>query len=441
MMLEPIRQRRRLRTVAKTLVASLTVIGSLAIAGCSSEGTAPTLTWYINPDDGGQATIAKKCSAESGGKYTISTSLLPSQAADQREQLIRRLASHDSSIDIMSLDPVFVAEMAQAEYLAPVPEQYRQEFTDGVNPASIESSTRQDVLVAAPFWANTQLLWYRKSVAKEAGLDMSKPVTWDQLIEASTSSGKLLGAQGVRAESLTVWINALVESGGGQIVTNTDARSAGDVRLGIDSDAGRKAAQIVSTIGKRGLAGPTFSNLDENNTMLGFQSDNGGFMVNWPFIYAATKKGVEEGTIDKSVFDDIGWTLYPRVDADKPSAPPFGGIELGVGAFGKHQDLAFDAVKCIRSVDNQIDYFLSDGNAPSNLSAFDSEKIRSALPAAPTIKESLSLAKPRPATAYYNEVTGGLQKTWHPPQAVNPDSTPKSSSDYIYQVLRGERLL
>ncbi|WAL41511.1 extracellular solute-binding protein [Brevibacterium sp. BRM-1] len=435
------RGRRRLRRLATRLTAVVTAVAALSLTGCGSDTGTPTLTWYINPDDGGQETIAQKCTDASGGKYRIKTSLLPSDAPGQREQLIRRLASHDSSIDIMSLDPVFVAEMAQADYLAPVPAQYEQEFTEGVNEASVDSSTRQDQLVAAPFWANTQLLWYRKSVAKEAGLDMSKPVTWDQVIAAAQQSDRLLGAQGIRAESLTVWVNALVESGGGHIVENPDAERPEDVKLGLDSEAGKKAAKVVGTIGKEGLAGPTFSNLDENNTMLGFQGDDGGFMVNWPFVYAAMKKGAEEGTLDKSVLDDVGWALYPRVDADRAAAPPFGGIELGVGAFGEHQAESFEAVKCIRSKDNQIEYFLTDGNAPSLLAAFDDSRIREELPAAATIKQSLAMAKARPTTPYYNEVTGGVQKTWHPPQDVSPDSTPADSANYIYEVLRGERLL
>ena len=33
----------------------------------------------------------------------------------------------------------------------------------------------EDKVVAAPQWANTQVLWYRKSLAEAAGLDMASP--------------------------------------------------------------------------------------------------------------------------------------------------------------------------------------------------------------------------------------------------------------------------
>ena len=94
------------------------------LAGCASDDGGPTeLTWYINPDNGGQATIAEQCSADSGGKYTITTSLLPRDAATQREQLARRLAAGDRSMDIMSLDPPFIPELAEPGFLAAPPQE------------------------------------------------------------------------------------------------------------------------------------------------------------------------------------------------------------------------------------------------------------------------------------------------------------------------------
>ena len=43
------------------------------------------------------------------------------------------------------------------------------QFTDGVLDAPLETAFWDGELVAPPFWANTQLLWYRKSVAEAAG--------------------------------------------------------------------------------------------------------------------------------------------------------------------------------------------------------------------------------------------------------------------------------
>src|SRR4051795_10641986 len=187
--------------------AALVLASTLGACGGSTGGT-PTLTWYINPDSGGQDEIAQRCTDAAGGRYTLTTSTLPRDSPSQREQLVRRLAAEDSSIDIMSLDPPYIPEFAQAGFLAPVPADVAARVTQDTVQSAIDGSTWDDELVAIPFWANTQLLWYRKSVAEAAGLDMSQPVTWDQILEAARQTGTTVSAQGTRSESLTVWLNA-----------------------------------------------------------------------------------------------------------------------------------------------------------------------------------------------------------------------------------------
>ncbi|MDQ0736196.1 sugar ABC transporter substrate-binding protein [Arthrobacter agilis] len=435
---------RRTRSAVKnrprgTVLAGL-VMGTLVMSGCGPAQADNSLTWYINPDAGGQAAIAQKCSDESGGRYSIETSLLPNDAASQREQLARRLAAGDASLDIMSLDPPFIPELAEPGFLAPVPDDVAEATTENVVEGAIAGATWKDELVTVPFWANTQILWYRKSVAEAAGLDMSGPVTWEQIMEAARSQEKTLGVQGQQGESMTVWVNALIESAGGSIIVDPEA-TADTVELGLDTDAGVAAAEVISTIGKDGLGGPGLPTQDENASLIGFQGDTGSFMVNWPFVYPATVGAVEAGTLDQAVLDDIGWGIYPRMTEDQEAAPPLGGINLGVGAASDNPELAYEAIQCIVSVENQSEYFVTNGNPPANTEAYEDPRIEESFPMAETIRDSLQVAAPRPQTPFYNEVSTGIQQRWAPPAAVDPDSTPQSSSDFITSVLRGEQLL
>ncbi|HTH06570.1 MAG TPA: extracellular solute-binding protein, partial [Ilumatobacteraceae bacterium] len=167
----------RRRTRALALVLGVGLVAPLAACAGSGSGT-PVLTWYINPDDGGQATIAKECTESAAGKYTIETSVLPRDASAQREQLARRLAAKDSSIDIMSLDPPFIPELSEPGFLAPIPDDVATKVSQNVVAGALAGATWNGKLVTVPFWANTQLLWYRKTVAKAAGLDpATTPVT------------------------------------------------------------------------------------------------------------------------------------------------------------------------------------------------------------------------------------------------------------------------
>jgi ABC-type glycerol-3-phosphate transport system substrate-binding protein len=424
----------------KAVVLAGLLMGTLAMSGCGPAQAENTLTWYINPDAGGQAAIAQKCTDESGGRYSIETSLLPSDAASQREQLARRLAAGDTSLDIMSLDPPFIPELAEPGFLAPVPDDVAERTTENVVEGALAGATWKDELVTVPFWANTQILWYRKSVAEAAGLDMTQPVTWTQVMDAAESQEKSLGVQGAQAESMTVWVNALIASAGGSIIVDPEA-TADTIELGLDSEAGIAAAEVVSRIGRDGLGGPGLPTQTENGALTQFQGDSGSFMVNYPFVWPATNASVEAGTLEQSLVDDIGWGIFPRMGEDQEAAPPLGGINLGVGAESDNPELAYEAIECIVAVENQSEYFVTNGNPPSNTEAYEDPRIEETFPMAETIRDSLEVAAPRPQTPFYNEVSTGIQQTWAPPSAVDPETTPGSSSDFITSVLRGEKLL
>ena len=259
----------------------------VAAAGCGSGSGVPTLTWYINPDNGGQARLAETC-APPGGPYKVNIQTLPNDASQQREQLVRRLAAHDSSIDLMSLDPVFVAEFANAGFLHAFDKADQTQLTKGVLDAPLKTVYWNHQLIAAPFWANTQLLWYRKSAVKAAGIDPTSPnFTWDEMIKAAVKENKVIGVQASRYEGYMVWINALVLSAGGQIITNVDKGK--DATPAIDSPAGDAAATIVGELARSKAAPPAMSNATEEEARSAFQSDRGMFMVNWPYVYAAAK--------------------------------------------------------------------------------------------------------------------------------------------------------
>ena len=420
--------------------AAVAVLSSVLAACGSDDGGVPTLTWYTNPDAGGQAEIAARCTEAAEGRYRIEAAVLPRDASGQREQLVRRLAANDASIDIMSLDPPFIPEFAQAGFLAPVPEDVAERVTEDVVESAIEGSTWDDQLVAVPFWANTQILWYRKSVAEAAGLDMTQPVTWEQVITAAQDQDRLIGVQGIRAEALTVWFNALIESAGGSIIeeNSTDPEQ---IQLGLTSDAGVRAAEVLRDISNSGQTGPALSTANEDTTATGFESEDGGFMVNYPFVYARALGAVEAGSLDPSVPEDYGWALYPQVDEGTDSAPPYGGINLGVGAFSEHVDFAYEATECITSTENQAYYFVHDGNPASDSAVYDDPEVLEEFPMAPTIQQSLEQAAPRPQTPYYSEVSGGLQREYHPTSSVDPETTPQEATEFIEAVLRKEQLL
>ena len=219
-----------------------------------------------------------------------------------------------------------------------------------------------------------------------------------------------------------------------------DPEAGKDTTPELDSDAGRTAAQIIRRLATT-VADPGLSTAIEENARAGFQADNGGFMINWPYIYGSARGAVEDGSLDQAVFDDIAWARFPRVDEGTESAPPLGGIDLGIGAFSDHPDEAVDAVNCITSVESQTEYMLAEGNSGARAAVYDDADVQEAFPMADLIRDSIDTAGSRPRSAYYPDVGSATVREFHPPASVNPDSTPESADDLIRNVLRGRQLL
>jgi multiple sugar transport system substrate-binding protein len=426
---------RRGRSRSALATAGVLVIASGVLAACSGDsGGDNELVWYINPDAGGQAKIAENCTKQSGGEYSISTQVLPQDAGQQRIQLARRLAAGDPEIDIMSLDPPYTAEFAAAGYLAEIPSDLQSKFEDQAFASAVDAATWEDQLVVAPFWSNTQVLWYRKSFVDKAGLEIgpTTQVTWDQIIQAAADNGGTVAVQANKYEGYSVWVNALVSGAGGEIATDTE--KGAEATITINSDAGQAAAKVVEELASSSAAPADLSVSNEGTAATSFSSDDGAFMVNWTFIW----NNYGEERLD----DDIGFAPYPATVEGEESAPPYGGIGLGVSAFSEHKDAAMDAIDCLTTPENQGVNAELTGNMPSSAAGYEYEPLAKLYDAKllTLFQDSLERAAPRTVSPYWSDMSGAILSTWHPPSGVN-DQTPDDSATFMEQVLQGESLL
>jgi multiple sugar transport system substrate-binding protein len=429
--------------------AALVVAGGLLTA-CGSDSGTPELTWYINPDNGGQAAVAEACSTDD---YTITTEVLPQSASEQRIQLARRLAAEDPEIDIMSIDPPYTAEFANAGYLAEIPEEMQQKFKDQAFESAAAAATWEDKIVVAPFWSNTQVLWYRKSKVEQTDLDMSQPVTWEQLIDAASQTGGTVAVQANKYEGYSVWINALISGAGGSIVEHPEKGADADVT--VDSPSGEAAATVIHDLADSPAAPPDLSVAQEGQAGSTFGSDTGMFMVNWTYIWN------NYNDVQPEVKADLGYARYPETVEGEESRPPYGGIGIGVSKFSDNRDEAVAALECLTSPESQAVNAQLTGNMPSSSAGYDAlvaldqermAKEKEEDPAAKPVplypqelldlfQESLDAAAPRTVSPYWSDISGALLSVWHAPSSVDPKTTPKESNDFIKEILQGEGLL
>ncbi|WP_175499826.1 ABC transporter substrate-binding protein [Streptomyces sp. CC77] len=417
--------------VVSRAVRALVVLPLLAslLAACGGGGPGPpTVHWYNFPDDSGAlAEAADRCSRASGGRYRVEYHKLPRTADGQRQQLVRRLAARDDAIDVMGLDVTWAAEFAEAGWILPWTGARRERAEQGTLRVPLETATWKGRLYAVPYNTNTQLLWYR------ADLVDRPPRTWDEMIAAArrlAEQGRphYVEVQGAQYEGLTVWFNTLVASAGGAILTpDADAPALGAPAV--------RAAGIMRELARSVAADPSLPNQMEDQNRLAMESGRAAFELNYPFVYPSMRANNPE------LFRHFRWAPYPRVDADLPARPTIGGIDLAVGAFSRHPDLAFEAALCLRNRENQITAAVRGGLPPTLRDLYTDEEFVKSYPFADAILQALEQASVRPKTPAYQNVSIVIAHTLSPPSAIRPREDVRTIREQIQDALASKGLI
>ena len=274
---------------------------------------------------------------------------------------------------------------------------------------------------------NTQLLWYRSDLVP------NPPTTWAQMIadaEQLAKEGKphYIEIQGAQYEGATVWFNTMVTSAGGSILN----ASASGPSMGAPAV---KALSIMKQLADSPAADPSLSVQMENQNRLAMEAGTAAFELNYPFVYPSMK--MDEPTLFKS----FKWAPYPEVTAGVPAKVTIGGVDLAVGAYSQHKDLAFQAALCLRDKQNQIIGANVGGVPPTIASLYNDPALFADYPFHADILSALQNASVRPQTPFYQVVSIGLSHQISPPTKINPAATEQSMVSQINNALASKGLV
>ena len=424
------RSTRLLRTKTSAALATA-ALGCTALAACSSAGasTGPvTLNFYQFPDvSGATNTMINNCNAQSHGQYKISFQLLPQASDGQRQQLVRRLAAHDSSIDVMAADVTWEAEFAQAGWILPWTGANKAAVVNGTLGPALQTAIWKGQLYAAPDNSNTQLLWYRSDLVP------NPPKTWAEMIsdaEQLAKEGKphYIEIQGAQYEGATVWFNTMVSSAGGTVL-NPDATK---ITLGAPAV---KALTIMKQLATSVAADPSLTVQMENQNRLQMEAGQAAFELNYPFVYPGMKAD------NPKLFKVFKWALYPSVIPGVPAKVTIGGIDLAVSSYSQHKDLAFQAALCLRNRENQLIGANVGGVPPTIASLYNDPKLFANYPFHADILKALQNASVRPKTPVYQVVSIDISHQISPAASINPTSTLQAMKGSLSNALQSKGLV
>jgi multiple sugar transport system substrate-binding protein len=268
-----------------------------------------------------------------------------------------------------------------------------------------------------------------------------------------------------------VWFNTLLESAGGQVLSD-DGKTVTLTDTQEHRTATVKALQIMKAVATAPGADPSITQTDEGTARLALEQGKAALEVNWPFVLPsmlenAVKGGVSFLPLDKkpdlagsindvgtfSPTDDqfrsayeaskevFGFAPYPGVQPGEPAKVTLGGLNLAVAKTSQHRKEAFEAIRCLRNVENQR-YTSVEGGLPAvRSSLYDDPTFQAKYPQYAIIREQLTDAAVRPATPVYQAVSTRISVTLAPITAIDPERTADELTVQVQKAIDGKGLI
>ena len=466
----------RARRLAAAVLAALTTASVVLACGSGHWGrTGLVISFYTPATDAATFTeVARRCNEQFGGRFTIQHVSLARSPDQQRLQYARRLTGNDRTLDVMGLDVVWTAEFAEAGWALPFSDdpagQAEADATADTLPGPLATAGWKRNLYAAPVTTNTQLLWYR------ADLIAQPPSDWSDMVAEATrlhAAGEpsWIAVQANQGEGLVVWFNTLLVSAGGQVLSE-DGRHVTLTDTVAHRAATVSALRILKSVATAPGADPSITRSDAGTARLAVEQGNAALEVNWPYVLAsmlenAVKGGVPflplngipelAGSIDNHgtfVPDDeqfriayqasqkvFGFAPYPGVQPGQPAKVTIGGLNLAVARTTGHKAEAFEAIRCLRNLDNQKYISMQGGLPPVRATLYSDPQFQAKYPMYTIIRQQLTDAAVRPATPVYQAVSIRLSTALGPLADIDPERTADELTRQVQKAIDGKGLL
>jgi multiple sugar transport system substrate-binding protein len=450
----------------------LTSAALVTACGSGANGTEISLYTPANESDT-FAAAAENCNKEFGGRFSIKQLSLPREADGQRLQLARRLTGNDSSLDIMALDVVWTAEFAKAGWATALADDpggaAQRDATADTLPGPLKTAEYDGKLYAAPVTTNTQLLWYRADLVK------TPPADWDGMVSEATqlhSQGlpSWIAVQAKQYEGLMVWFNTLLESAGGQMLSD-DGNTVTLTDTPQHRAATVKALEIIHNVATAPGADPSITQSNESSARLAVEDAKAALEVNWPFVLPGILENALAGSVaflplkdrpdlaaamskgkfatDAPEFTDalaavrqkFNFAPYPGVTPGQQAKVTLGGLNLAVANTSVHKAEAFEAIRCLRSRDNAKQISFAGGLPAVRASLYDDPQFQAAYPAYKIIRDQLTNAAVRPATPVYQSLSMCVTNTLSPVTGIDPQATADKLTTEVQKALDGKGLI
>jgi multiple sugar transport system substrate-binding protein len=311
----------------------------------------------------------------------------------RRQAFAAKLDQGDATRDIYVLSVHWLAEFAGSGRLASLDDlasSHRLDVTTFV-PASADASTIDGRLMALPWTADAGLLYYRKDLLGEQGMESA--VTWDELqqmaLDVMNGEGAAHGYvwQGAAYESLTCNTLEYVWAHGGDVL---DAHG----NAVFDSEETRAGLQQMAQAIASGASPAEVSAFNEDSALRAFRDEGAVLMRNLWFAWDRLQGE------DSPLAGLVGLAPLP--------ATCLGGESLVLSESSRHPDEAFRFMTFLVAYEQQLEAAERGIHAPTVEAVYADAALLASAPYYADLHAALSKARPRPRTPAYAEISNAI---------------------------------
>jgi multiple sugar transport system substrate-binding protein len=319
----------------------------------------------------------------------------------QQQYLNTVLASKDSTLDVIVIDVIRPAQWAAAQWAEPL-DAYLGAEKDSVMkqylPAYREANIVNGKVMALPYFADAQFLYYRKDLLEKHGV--APPATWTELIAGAK---KVLAAEGNPNLSGFQTAGASIEGtvctylvplwGAGGALTDPNGK------LSLDNDAAKRPFALWEEMRSEKVTPPDLAAIPTDKIRQNFQVGYLIYGMSWGYMWNRTQSDP-----DSAVKGKTGVVPLPGFTADK-AATCIGGWQVAVSSFSKHKAEAAKLARWLASPESSKIQAIEASHLPVFESLYLDPEV---LAANPWFKDALPVvksARSRPVSARYSEVS------------------------------------
>jgi len=322
----------------------------------------------------------------------------------QQQYLTTVLSSKDSALDVILIDVIRPAQWAAQGWAEPL-DAYLGADKAKILPAYLKAYADADQvggkLVALPYFADAQFLYYRKDL-----LDKYKrpaPRSWDEMME--TARVILDGEKNPQLQGFST-AGAPIE---GTVCTylvplwGAGSEMIKDGKLNLDTPEARQPFQLYGRMKQAGVLPKNIAEIPTDRIRVDFQAGNVVFAQNWGYFWNRV-----ENDADTKVKGKVGVTILPHDQGGK-SATCIGGWQLAVSAYSKNKQEAVKFARWLSSPEVSKMQAVLASHLPVFPSVYKDPEVLAANPWFADALPVVETAKSRPVSAQYPQVSDAIR--------------------------------